>query len=139
YMVRSNSLVSGRFLRICRVSFEAAEAGHADVHQLHVRLGFGALRDASTAWEALPTTSLSVPSRLRFYWRVFQWLRSCDVVFSSLASLRESFLESVYDVRDAVFDQDNIEVDEQPQRSVGQLQITEELLFVYGARLSPRT
>ena len=55
-----------------------------------------------------------------------------DVAFASLASLRESFLESVYDARDAILDQDNIEIDKQPQAFVGQFQIAEELLLVHG-------
>jgi hypothetical protein len=45
--------------------------------------------------------------------------------------LARSFLESVDDTGDAVFDEGDVEVDEQAQAFVGQLQIGQKLLFVH--------
>ena len=42
-----------------------------------------------------------------------------------------SFLESVDDTGDAVFDEGDVEVEEQPQTFVGQFQVGQELLFVH--------
>jgi hypothetical protein len=43
----------------------------------------------------------------------------------------ESFLESIDDSGDAMFNQGDVKVDEQPQPLVGQLQISQKLLLVY--------
>jgi hypothetical protein len=51
--------------------------------------------------------------------------------------LLKSFLESVDDVDNAVFDQRDVEIDAQPQTFIGQLQIGEERLLCTGARPIP--
>jgi len=55
---------------------------------------------------------------------------------ATLATWRESFLQSIDDAGDTVFDQGDVEVDQQSQSLVGQLQISEELLLCTGAMVS---